>query len=120
MMLRLSETRNELKVVSDQHSIPTSCVDLSIAIATLIETTCDQDEIGGIFHLSNTCEQGSITWADFAREIFTLAGRETRVTDCSSSEYPTKARRPSYSILQNDSDILLPDWKIGLARYLGK
>jgi dTDP-4-dehydrorhamnose reductase len=42
------------------------------------------------------------------------------VIDCSSSEYPTKAKRPNYSILKNDSDILLPDWKIGLARYIGK
>jgi dTDP-4-dehydrorhamnose reductase len=119
-MLRLSETCDEVKVVDDQHGIPTSCVDLSFAIAELIEETVDQDEIGGIFHLSNSCEQGSITWADFAREIFALSWREIRVIDCSSSEYPTKAKRPNYSILKNDSDILLPDWKIGLARYLGK
>jgi dTDP-4-dehydrorhamnose reductase len=76
-MLRLSETRDELKVVSDQHGIPTSCVDLSFAIAELIEETVDQDEVGGIFHLSNSCEQGSITWADFAREIFALSEVET-------------------------------------------
>jgi dTDP-4-dehydrorhamnose reductase len=119
-MLRLSETRDEVKVVDDQHGIPTSCVDLSFAIAKLIEETVDQDEIGGIFHLSNSCEQGSITWADFAREIFALSWREMRVIDCSSSEYPTKAKRPNYSILKNDPDILLPDWKIGLARYIGK
>jgi dTDP-4-dehydrorhamnose reductase len=72
-MLRLSETRDEMKVVSDQHGIPTSCVDLSFAIAELMEETIDQDEVGGIFHLSNSCEQGSITWADFAREIFALS-----------------------------------------------
>jgi dTDP-4-dehydrorhamnose reductase len=72
-MLRLSETRDEMKVVNDQHGIPTSCVNLSFAIAELIEETFDQDEIGGIFHLSNSCEQGSITWADFAREIFILS-----------------------------------------------
>ena len=72
-MLKLSETRDEMKVVNDQHGIPTSCVDLSFAIAELIEETSHQDEIGGIFHLSNTCEQGSITWADFAREIFILS-----------------------------------------------
>jgi dTDP-4-dehydrorhamnose reductase len=124
-MLRLSDTRSELKVVSDQHGIPTSCVDLSFAIAELIEKTFWQDEIGGIFHFSNSISQklktkNSITWADFAREIFMLSGRETRVIDCASSEYPTRARRPAFSILQNNSDILLPDWKIGLARYLEK
>lgn len=72
-MLKLSETRSELKVVSDQHGIPTSCRDLSFAISTLIDMTVDQDEVGGIFHFSNSCEQDSITWADFAREIFRIA-----------------------------------------------
>lgn len=69
-MLRLAETKSELKIVTDQHGIPTSCVDLSFAIAELIEETIDQDEIGGIFHFSSACEEGSITWADFARSIF--------------------------------------------------
>jgi dTDP-4-dehydrorhamnose reductase len=72
-MLRLSETRSELKVVADQHGIPTSCVDLSFAIAELIEASAYVDEVGGIFHFSSACEEGSITWADFAREIFTLS-----------------------------------------------
>jgi dTDP-4-dehydrorhamnose reductase len=119
-MLRLSETRNELKVVADQHGIPTSCVDLSFAIVELIDATIGQDEVGGIFHFSSACEEGNITWSDFAREIFMFSGRETRVINCSSSEYLTEAKRPNYSILKNGSDILLPDWKIGLARYLGK
>ncbi|MBC7498185.1 dTDP-4-dehydrorhamnose reductase [Candidatus Gracilibacteria bacterium] len=120
-MLRLSETRSELKVVADQHGIPTSCVDLSFAISLVIGRLDDLlDEGHNIFHFSSVCEEGSITWADFAREIFTLLGRNTKVIDCNSSEYPTKAKRPSYSILQNDLDTLLPDWKIGLARYLGK
>jgi dTDP-4-dehydrorhamnose reductase len=71
-MLRLSETRDEVKVVSDQYGIPTSCVDLSCAISEIIEQTFDQDEIGGVFHFSNSAKEGSLTWADFAREIFTL------------------------------------------------
>jgi dTDP-4-dehydrorhamnose reductase len=106
-MLRLSETRNELKIVDDQYGIPTSCVDLSFAIAQLIEKNFDQDEISNILHLSNTASEGSMSWADFAREI-----------DCSSSEYPTKAKRPSFSVLKNDSDILLPDWKLSLINFL--
>jgi dTDP-4-dehydrorhamnose reductase len=119
-MLRLSETRDEVKVVNDQHGIPTSCVDLSFAIAELIEANVDADEVGGIFHFSSPREASAITWADFAREIFTKYKKNTRVIDCSSSEYPTKAKRPEWSILKNNSDIILPDWKIGLARYLGK
>ena len=120
-MLRLSETRSELKVVNDQHGIPTSCVDLSFAISELIDGMDDiLDAEKRIFHFSSACEEVSITWTDFACSIFALSWKEAQVTDCSSDEYPTKARRPSYSILQNDSDILLPDWKIGLARYLEK
>ena len=119
-MLRLSETRDELKVVEDQHGIPTSCVDLSIALSELIDTTVDQDEVGGIFHLSNSCDRGSITWAEFAREILSLVEKDTKVIPCSSSEYPTKARRPKYSILKNISKIILPNWRDGLQRYLQK
>lgn len=69
-MLRVSETKIEVKVVSDQHGIPTSCVDLSYAISDLMDETLDQDEVGGIFHFSSACEYGGITWADFARSIF--------------------------------------------------
>lgn len=118
-MLKLSETRSELKVVSDQHGIPTSCRDLSFAISTLIDMTVDQDEVGGIVHFSNSCEYDSITWADFAREIFRIAWRGTQVTDCASSEYSTKAKRPEWSVLKNDSGIILPDWREGICQYLG-
>ena len=72
-MLLLSTRQSELKVVNDQHGIPTSCVDLSFAIAELIENTFDKDESGGIIHFSSACEEGSITWADFGRQIFTLS-----------------------------------------------
>ena len=119
-MLRLSETHSELKVVNDQHGIPTSCIDLAVALSELIDLTVYQDEVGGILHFSNSCEDESITWADFAREIFSIAAKDTKVIDCSSSDYPTKAKRPSFSILKNTSDILLPHWKDALARYLGK
>ncbi len=119
-MLRLSENRDELKVVGDQHGIPTSCVDLSCAISDLMDKTFDQDEVGGIFHFSSACEYGGITWADFARSIFQNSWKDIQVTDCSSLEYPTRARRPSYSILKNDSEIVLPDWKVWLVRYLWK
>ena len=134
-MLRLSENRSELKVVNDQHGIPTSCVDLSHAISEVIDHLEEWDYAGQIFHFSNSIHtsndgidsknqkpktKNSITWADFAREIFALTWRDTTVIDCSSSEYPTKAKRPEWSILVNDSDILFPDWKIGLRRYLGK
>ena len=77
-MLKLSETRSELNVVNDQHGIPTSCVDLSFAIVDLIENTFDQDDSGGVFHFSSACEKRSITWADFAREIFSLSWKKPK------------------------------------------
>lgn len=119
-MLRFSETRDDLNVVSDQHGIPTSCVDLSIALSEVIDHIEDREYAGKIFHFSNSCDQSSVTWAEFASDIFSLAKKNTRVTLCSSHEYPTKAKRPEYSILKNNSEILLPQWKNWLTRYLGK
>ncbi len=106
-MLSLAETRTKLKVVNDQHGIPTSCVDLASAISEIIENIEKRDYEGQIFHLSNSSEEGSVTWADFAREIFRISEKSVSVIDCSSSEYPTKAKRPEWSILQNDSDLIL-------------
>ncbi len=117
-MLRFSENRNELTVVNDQHGVPTSCVDLSIAISEIIDHNEAREYAGQIFHLSNSTENGSITWADFAREIFRLTSKNTVVIDCVSSEYPTTAKRPEWSILKNNSDIVLSDWKSGLRNYL--
>lgn len=117
-MLRLSESKSELRVVSDQHWTPTSCVDLSQALVEVIENIEEREYEGKIFHFSNSCREGSVTWADFAREIFQLTWKDTNVIGCNSSEYPTKAKRPSWSILKNDSEIMLPDWKQWLKQYL--
>lgn len=127
--MKLSETKSELKVVADQHGIPTSCMDLSLALAEVIDHLEDREYSGRIFHFSNTCsvslplEKGGrgdfVSWADFARTIFEISEKQVSVIDCTSSEYPTRAKRPEWSILRNDSDIRLPDWKNGLERYLG-
>ena len=70
-MLRLSETRDEVGVVKDQFGSPTSAAELARIIDALIWT-----ENYGLFH--GTCE-GICSWADFAEEIFMLAGKNTRV-----------------------------------------
>lgn len=134
-MLRLSDSKTELKVVSDQHGIPTSCIDLSFALARIIDDIESREYAGRIFHLSNSIQidspvdsdknqisntKNSITWADFAREIFRTIWKDISVVDCTSSEYPTKAKRPNYSILKNTSEIILDDWRDGLHRYLKK
>ncbi|MBX9808888.1 NAD(P)-dependent oxidoreductase, partial [Candidatus Gracilibacteria bacterium] len=71
-MLKLSETRSELKVVAYQHGVPTSCMDLSSALAEIIQNLEEREYRGQILHFSNSSEEGSITWADFAREIFLI------------------------------------------------
>ena len=96
-ILRLSEIRDEIRVVDDQHGRPTSCVDLSWYIASHVDTWKTLQ--GGIFHFSSPREEFSITWADFAQEIFAKYKKTTKVVRCSSSEYPTKAKRPEWSVL---------------------
>ena len=63
-ILRSSENSSELKVVNDQHSIPTSCVDLSIAITEIIENIEERDYEGQIFHLSNSYQEGRVKCRD--------------------------------------------------------
>lgn len=92
-MLRLARERNELRVVNDQVFSPTYTKDLARKIAQLIET-----EYYGIFHITN---KGYCSWYEFATEILKLASLETPVIPVSSDEYPQKARRPHFSVLDN-------------------
>ncbi|MCB9953962.1 MAG: dTDP-4-dehydrorhamnose reductase [Planctomycetaceae bacterium] len=114
-MLRLGNERDELRVVNDQHCTPTSVKDLAAAILSLVET-----EKYGLYHAVNS---GATTWAEFAAHIFDAAGMTTRVTGIPSSEYPTKARRPGYSVLNCDKleqtiGRPMPTWQDALREYL--
>ncbi len=92
-MLRLAGERNELKVVSDQVFSPTYTRDLAGKLAELIET-----EYYGIFHVTGG---GSCSWYEFTGEILRLAGSRTPVVPITSDQYPQKAKRPGYSVLDN-------------------
>lgn len=114
-MLRLAETNDTVGVVRDQFGTPTSARVLADMIAALIET-----DNFGTFH--GTCE-GACSWADFAEEIFRLAGRKTRVNRITTEEYPTPAKRPAYSVLENYMLKLTmgyeaEDWKTALREYM--
>ena len=111
-MLRLSEDRTEVSVVNDQVGSPTSALELAKAIRYLAPT-----DNYGLFHA--TCE-GDCSWADFAAEVFRVAGKDTRVNAISTEEYvknnPASAPRPKYSILDNymlrlTSDYRFADWR---------
>lgn len=114
-MFLLSTEREELTIVDDQYCTPTSAEDLALAISELIQT-----EAYGLYHATNT---GSVTWYEFAREIFERSDTEIKLTPTTSDQYPTVAARPRYSLLdcsKLESVIgrSLPDWKDALSRYL--
>ena len=114
-MLRLSETNEKVRVVNDQVGSPTSTKELAGAIAHLLFT-----ENYGLFHA--TCE-GSCSWADFTREIFRIAGKNTQVEGITTEEFGAKAPRPAYSILENymlklTTDYMFADWHDAIEVYL--
>ena len=114
-MLRLAEDHDEVKVVYDQVGSPTSAKELANAIVSQMFT-----DNYGIFHA--TCE-GDCNWADFTKEIFRLAGKDTRVIPITAAEYGAAAPRPAYSILDNymlrmTSDYRFADWHDAIAEYL--
>lgn len=92
-MLRLAKERDELKVVNDQVFSPTYTKDLAKKIAQLINT-----EYYGIFHITN---RGVCSWYELTKEVLRLAGLKTPVIPITSEQYPQKARRPSFSVLDN-------------------
>ena len=114
-MLRLAETNDQVRVVRDQVGSPTSAEELAKAIAYLLPT-----ENYGLFH--GTCE-GDCSWAEFAQEIFRLAGKSTVVDAITTEEYGAAAARPAYSILENymlkmTTDFMFADWHDAIAKYI--
>ena len=118
-MLALSEKYNKLTVVNDQIGSPTSATELAKLIRFLEPT-----DNYGLFH--GTCE-GDCSWADFAREILRLAGKDTVVEGISTAEYeaknPVAAPRPAYSVLDNymlrlTTDYKMADWKDAIVEYM--
>jgi len=59
-----------------------------------------------------------MTWFDFASEIFKMTGKKIQLIPCTSAEYVTKAIRPKYSKMRNNSSVQMRDWKEGLREYL--
>jgi dTDP-4-dehydrorhamnose reductase len=119
-MLRLGETRAEVAVVADQEGAPTSALDLAQALLAMSRRLAAEPGTGslrGIFHATGS---GAATWAGFAQAIFAEAERHgrapVRVRPIATAEYPTPARRPAYSRLDNTKlaqvyGIGLPDWQ---------
>ena len=122
-MLRLMNEKDSLKVVNDQRGSPTYAVDLARAVLRIIQL---DNQRYGIYHYSN---EGNITWYDFACEIYQqgkemgLIKRTCSVVPCTSSEFPQKAHRPSFSLLNKQKiketfSLSIPQWSESLSLYL--
>jgi dTDP-4-dehydrorhamnose reductase len=117
---RLAAERDELTIVADQTGTPNWAVTLAEATATLVgRGTGDLAERAGLYHLSAT---GATTWYGFARAIVGDAARP-RIVPIRTADYPTPARRPSYSVfdtrrLRDVFGLELPPWDVCLARCL--
>lgn len=114
-MLKLAETHDEINVVCDQIGSPTYTADLAPLLCDMIVT-----EKYGVYHATN---EGVCSWAEFAQEIFRLAGKRTKVNAIPTSEYPTRAVRPLNSRMSKDKlekmgFSRLPTWQDALNRYL--
>ena len=113
-MLNLSETRDELNVVSDQFGSPTYTVDLAKLLVDMSLT-----DKYGLYHANN---EGYCNWAEFAEAIFKENDKNVKVNYITSDEYPQKATRPKNSKLSKQSLVnadfdLLPNWNDALHRY---
>ena len=114
-MRQLLSTRPEIKVVADQTGTPTYAGDLAKAVTYIINS----EQLGkcGIYHYTN---EGVCSWYDFACEIARLSGHtDCKVKPCTTEEYPTKARRPRYSVLDKSKFIAtfglaIPEWRESL------
>lgn len=97
-MLRLAETRTSLRVVFDQIGCPTYSVDLAEAMYALIDAYAErgaEDFPFGTYHYAN---EGVASWYDLACAVFEMSGMQREVLPVRSSEFPSPAKRPAYSV----------------------
>jgi dTDP-4-dehydrorhamnose reductase len=124
-MLRLAQDRSLLRVVSDQSGVPNYTTDLADAVAcALNRPLAELRGASGLYHLSS---HGQTTWFDFTRAIIEAAGFNDRVAvqPISTSEYPTAAKRPPFSVLDTSRFAatfgwIAPHWREGLQRCLAE
>ena len=122
-MINLMNTRESIKVVSDQKGSPTWTCELSGLIIEIIKRRSSDY---GIYHMSG---EGQCSWYEFALDIYNkgrlseLISSECRIESCRSSEFPVKAKRPSYSLLSKNKikktfNYIPKHWKETLEDYL--
>ena len=119
-MIALGKERDTLSVVCDQVGTPTAAHDLAAAIFAIIT---DKEWRSGIYHFSN---EGAISWYDFTKAIHRIAGITTcNVKPIKSKDYPTRAVRPFYSVLDKSKikstfGITIPYWEDSLVKCIAE
>lgn len=118
-MLRLSKARDQIGVVSDQIGSPTYAMDLASVILKIIQTN---NKSYGLYHYSN---EGVASWYDFAVAIFDIEKIEIKVSPITTEDFPTPAKRPSYSVLnkmkiKKNLQIEIPHWRNSLKKAIAK
>jgi len=123
-MLRLAKERKELSVVNDQIGCPTSANSIAKAILEIVSAIKQSHNDWGIYHY---CDKPETTWYGFAREVFeqmaSLGMSTPVVTPITTDEYPQRARRPMYSVLdcrkiQSEFSIIQSDWREDLREVI--
>jgi len=114
-MIRLGREKGEVKVVADQICTPTYTKNLAENLLALLKT-----DHYGLYHMT---AEGACSWYDFASEIFRQTKMNVRCISVTSDQFPTRAKRPNYSVLENAALKKLGlnkmrDWKENLKLYL--
>ena len=116
-MLRVGRERGELGVISDQVGTPTYAIDLANVIFDII---LSGSEAYGIYHYSN---EGLASWYDFAKAVFDISGTPVKLRALKTSEYPTKAARPAFSVMDKSKikstlAVEVPYWRDSLEKCI--
>jgi dTDP-4-dehydrorhamnose reductase len=126
-MLRLGAERDELSIVGDQVGCPTYAQDIAVAVVSIISQLNSFEDTDGIYHF---CGDSACSWFEFAKEIFNRINKYDHISipiikAVTTEEYPTPAKRPKFSVLDNKKiqenfDIFSSDWKVGVESALKK
>ncbi len=118
-MIKYGTERDEMKIIADQVGTPTYAIDLAGCILHIIQ---NDGHKYGIYHYSN---EGVTSWYDFAKAIFDIAEVDVKATPIRTSEYPTRATRPAFSVMdkvkiKKELGIEIPYWRDSLVKCIEK
>lgn len=118
-MLKLGSERDELKIIADQVGTPTYAIDLTEFFMMIIS---GGSTAYGIYHYAN---EGVTSWFDFARAIFDISATQVKAIPIRTDQYPTRATRPGYSVMDKTKaketfNIEIPYWRDSLINCIGK